>query len=414
MTFPHYKSLGSTRISIFQRTYKKLLLTLFTVVTLAWTPLAFPLDFEIIERNQDGLASAVKISGEIQSGDYEKFLAFVRKPSPITGYPDSIHSLSRIILSSNGGNVVEAMKIASSLKQFYPLIDVEDTCASSCVLLWLSGAQRHVGLRSKEGRIGIHRPTLPAEDIKKIPVKELEGIFREMNSSFKNFVLEQGLPLSIYERLLATDSSEMYWLTKEDLRLIGSSPAYFMEKMKTTCLPIAGRYYEDKNDANLQALKKCNSDLTLNERLLAVDSLLGKNKPVGWSEYMKGLMVSGKEEATIEPAKVEISGVEWFSSDNGENINWNDANRYCAGKGSGWRLPSVSELLTIYDEKASVLCGDFTCNVSSKFHLSSPFIWSNETKNTSEAWLLMFFSGTRLAGNKDNGEVRRALCVRKH
>lgn len=231
------------------------------------------LEFETIERYPNGLAKTTRISGEIKVGDYEKFIKFLNLPSPVLGVPDSFMGMALIQLESNGGNVLEAMKIATKLKTIMPLINVEGNCTSSCLLLWMSGSQRFVGLQKNSGRIGIHRPTLPAEELRKLSNHKTELLYKEMNAKFKDFVLEQGLPLSIYEKLIATSSQEIYWLNESELKLIGSSPPYFVEKIFASCL--------NKNDPrymvnNANDGGKCIFKLSSKDRILAVDALLYK------------------------------------------------------------------------------------------------------------------------------------------
>ena len=242
------------------------------------------LEFETIERFPNGLAKITRISGEIQVGDYEKFVRFLNVNSPVIGVPDSFLGMARIQLESNGGNVLEAMKIATKLKTLMPLINVEGNCVSSCLLLWMSGSQRFVGLQQNNGRIGIHRPTLPAEELRKLSNQKAESLYKDMNSRFKEFVLEQGLPLSIYEKLIATSSLEVYWLNESELKLIGSSPPYFVEKIFASCL--------NKNDAKYMSnnsldMAKCVSKLSSKDRILAVDALLYKPKSEKWNFILK-------------------------------------------------------------------------------------------------------------------------------
>jgi hypothetical protein len=45
---------------------------------------------------------------------------------------------------------------------------------------------------------------------------------------------------------------------------------------------------------------------------------------------------------TVAPAPAEL---EWQTPDPNQDLNWADANAYCAGLGAGWRLPKLSELM---------------------------------------------------------------------
>jgi hypothetical protein len=111
----------------------------------------------------------------------------------------------------------------------------------------------------------------------------------------------------------------------------------------------------------------------------------------------------------------------WASADNGSDINWGDAGRYCAGKGSGWTLPSVAALQSLYDASGahgfswtSPRTGTvYTVKpATSLIRLSSCCSWSNESNGSSEAWGVFLYNGTRNSGSVVTAGAR-ALCVRR-
>lgn len=105
-------------------------------------------------------------------------------------------------------------------------------------------------------------------------------------------------------------------------------------------------------------------------------------------------------------------GLEWAESDNGYEINWNEAKQYCTSKGRGWRLPSVSELMGSYQSGQETPCASWTCKIASKSRLTSPWFWTSEQRGSSAAWAIILTSGNRSAAPVENPGVLRALCVR--
>lgn len=160
------------------------------------------------------LPKKLKMSGEIAQGDYKKLYYYLKDNSPRSAFL----GLGQAELDSPGGNIKEAMKIATLLKKIYPFVYVNNTCASSCLLLWLSGSQRHIG---ENGKIGIHRPTFSKEYYEATTLEETKDDYEKVSIEFKNFVLDQGLPLSIYEKLIATNSQSILFLNANDIALIG-------------------------------------------------------------------------------------------------------------------------------------------------------------------------------------------------
>jgi hypothetical protein len=114
------------------------------------------------------------------------------------------------------------------------------------------------------------------------------------------------------------------------------------------------------------------------------------------------------------------SGLEWTQTDNGADIDWNGARNHCGSRGGSWRLPSVAELLAIYDANvpAPIVCFQFksttyVCKVSQLFQLTGVWYWSNETSGASEAFGVYFLNGDRNANRVGSTSYKRALCVRR-
>ncbi len=123
---------------------------------------------------------------------------------------------------------------------------------------------------------------------------------------------------------------------------------------------------------------------------------------------------SGGPKAAHQQREEAAHGPEWALSDNGSDINWNEATNYCASKGSGWRLPTSAELQSLYNTAHSgVPCGAYTCKVESKFRLNGPVFWTNEREGSSAAFIVFLFNGRRFANPLGDRNDARALCVRR-
>jgi hypothetical protein len=114
------------------------------------------------------------------------------------------------------------------------------------------------------------------------------------------------------------------------------------------------------------------------------------------------------------------TGLQWTQADNGKPINWKQASGYCSAMKDGWRLPTVDELSVLYSSCVSQSCfayggTQFSCHVSSRFHLTGIGYWSNQTQDSSMAFAVDFEgdapqSGPGISADADQGE--RVLCVR--
>jgi hypothetical protein len=110
------------------------------------------------------------------------------------------------------------------------------------------------------------------------------------------------------------------------------------------------------------------------------------------------------------------TGLEWTEADNGADINWENARRWCTSKGEGWRLPVANELETLGDASSTpdVPCGRFTCKVSPSFRLTGSWLWSGDAAiyGGGYRWFVDLNSGNRSATSDLANLNWRALCVR--
>ena len=109
----------------------------------------------------------------------------------------------------------------------------------------------------------------------------------------------------------------------------------------------------------------------------------------------------------------------WASTDNMGDITWHDAKIYCenppiAGyKYSGWRMPTVKELRTLYIKDGSKYETD--CGLNVRIHpaitLSCAWVWSSESKAIS-AYAFSFRKGYQYSTLMLDKKNFRALPVR--
>ena len=90
-------------------------------------------------------ATFVRITGEIVSGDADKFKSVTANLTGDVG----------VVLSSGGGAVGDGLEIGATIRRkgFDTLVLNGGTCASVCGLIWLGGKNRFI---AKQGRVGFH------------------------------------------------------------------------------------------------------------------------------------------------------------------------------------------------------------------------------------------------------------------
>lgn len=84
----------------------------------------------------------------------------------------------------------------------------------------------------------------------------------------------------------------------------------------------------------------------------------------------------------------------WAAKDNGSNINWTDAKKYCDGyRGGGykdWRMPTIKELETLYDSSSkgyTIQCSGYPTFLKIHYNelLSCPWVWVSDFDGSKNA-----------------------------
>lgn len=134
-------------------------------------------------------------------------------------------------------------------------------------------------------------------------------------------------------------------------------------------------------------------------------------------EIKKDGPISAYDDNTVLDNRTKLM---WAKSDNGADINWTDAKKYCdqyrVGGYNDWRLPTLAELASLYDAKKSykTACGS-TVKKTALIEISCSSLWSSETRgsgDTAEAAFFQFSTGKQLWYLQSNPFYGRVLPVR--
>jgi len=106
------------------------------------------------------------------------------------------------------------------------------------------------------------------------------------------------------------------------------------------------------------------------------------------------------------------TGFMWAAKDNGSDINWHDAKRYCenyrGGGYSDWRMPTQDELKSLYDPNKKTQHG---YHITRLIGISACCPWASETRGF-KAIYFNFPYGYRGWGTQSGSFPLRALPVR--
>ncbi len=105
-------------------------------------------------------------------------------------------------------------------------------------------------------------------------------------------------------------------------------------------------------------------------------------------------------------------GLMWAARDNGQDIDWKRANRYCdelelAGY-DDWRLPAIEELERLQQKMSQALF-----KTPAEVRLTACCPWSSTKRGDRSAWNFSFRFRKRFSGTLSYSYDLRALCVRR-
>ncbi|SHJ09858.1 Protein of unknown function [Desulfatibacillum alkenivorans DSM 16219] len=102
------------------------------------------------------------------------------------------------------------------------------------------------------------------------------------------------------------------------------------------------------------------------------------------------------------------TGLEWWPAPD-IDANWHDAKRwarYAAQFNGGWRMPTVKELETLYEEGV----GDH--NISPLIQITEYTVWASEHKGEKSAWCFSYDTGQASWSARHRSPLKRAIAVR--
>jgi hypothetical protein len=159
----------------------------------------------------------INMTGEITDGDHERLL------SVISNSPKMFLASGSLKLSSPGGSVSEAIKIANIVEKASFTTGILDNgyCASSCFLIWVAGP-----IRDLDSRLLIHRPYISADTYNKNQTAEVTEAHQIAMQQVREYLELKSVPTPIIEKMMSLPSTEAHELTDEErvtLRLMSPS-----------------------------------------------------------------------------------------------------------------------------------------------------------------------------------------------
>jgi hypothetical protein len=206
-------------------------LTILGVIILAFAAghaKAIDLAYGSLDPNNPKADNAILLTGEVRKGDLEVLKQFAANDR------ERFHWRT-IVLASQGGDLLEAMRIGQFIRETYMEVFVNPDvgrCASACFFIYVSAIQRD----SLDSGLGIHRPYFSAADFDRTPLNEVEHKHRQLMKAVRNYLEDQQVPAQIIEKMFSLASSEIYWLTHEDIASLGRRAHWWDQVLVDRCM----------------------------------------------------------------------------------------------------------------------------------------------------------------------------------
>ena len=149
--------------------------------------------------------SALRISGEIVAGDYNRFAEALKKAAAIA-------PVRRLYLNSIGGQLLPAFAMTDLIHQTAPgvetIVEPRQICNSACVIVLAIGLQKYV---SRSAAVVIHRAYDPLT--KKSDVAATKQV--------AEFMVANGMPPRILETMANLNPKEQIQITRANAKKLG-------------------------------------------------------------------------------------------------------------------------------------------------------------------------------------------------
>ena len=88
---------------------------------------------------------------------------------------------------------------------------------------------------ANDGTVGIHRPYFDRAYFADLTPVQAREKTKQLNDAVKRALDDSDVPKSLQDRLFATPSTAMYWLTIPDLESLGPQPSWYEELLTAKC-----------------------------------------------------------------------------------------------------------------------------------------------------------------------------------
>jgi hypothetical protein len=169
---------------------------------------------------------AVLIYGRIEKGDYARLQELARQ--------DKLFPARTFVLASPGGDLEEAMRIGQALRGLFATVFVSlrhGRCASACFLIYVAAVERS----AMTPALGIHRPYFESRLYRDLPLAQAESQYAKLLQRVRSYLQNHDVPQYLIERMFNMASTEVSWLSAEDVAALGRRAPWWEQVLIDRC-----------------------------------------------------------------------------------------------------------------------------------------------------------------------------------
>jgi hypothetical protein len=167
------------------------------------------------------------IHGDIKTGDLERIKKLITQ---------SEGQVSRISITSNGGDALEAMEIGRFVNRHLLYVHPGEYCNSACALIFIaSPVVGQFDFSSQSTTLGFHRPRFAEEHFSDLNSTEARNKYDKLTEMVTDYAVEMGMPQTLVDKMMATDSQDVVSISLAEYYSKAGRPAAIDEWLRAKC-----------------------------------------------------------------------------------------------------------------------------------------------------------------------------------
>jgi hypothetical protein len=198
--------------------------------------------------------TVMTMRGEVEEGDALHFSQFM-----LDRRERFIEHGGKVVFAIDGGDVTEAVRIGELLREALADAWLPDAASSRCISACFFMFVHAVSRTAVPDALGMHRPYFEQEALAKASPAAVRARYESLETELRTRMQQLSVPIALV----------VYWLSREDLALLGRRQAWFDDYLAAKC----GRPALEAGSSPGSSIASCVDALLRSHRKGLVDRL---------------------------------------------------------------------------------------------------------------------------------------------